>query len=127
LGARRGAVVHGCSGLDEVAGDAPTLIYSFDEEGARLWRLEPSEFGIAGDLHTPIGGSVGICRDAFVEILHGGRSAAADVVALNAAVVFYVVGVESELPAAFERARTLLRSGAAWQIFEHAKKIGSHG
>jgi anthranilate phosphoribosyltransferase len=48
-------------------------------------------------------------------------------VALNAAVVFYVVGVESELPAAFERARTLLRTGAAWQIFERAKKIGSHG
>ena len=127
LGARRGAVVHGCSGLDEVAGDAPTLIYSFDEDGARLWRLEPSEFGIAGDLRTPVGGSVGICRDAFVEILHGGRSAAADVVALNAAVVFYVVGVESELLAAFERARALLRSGAAWQIFERAKKIGSHG
>jgi len=127
LGARRGAVVHGCSGLDEVAGDAPTLIYSFDEEGARLWRLEPSEFGIAGNLRTPVGGSVGICRDALVEILHGGRSAAADVVALNAAVVLHVVGVDRELPAAFERARTLLRSGAAWQIFERAKKIGSHG
>jgi anthranilate phosphoribosyltransferase len=78
-------------------------------------------------LGTPVGGSVGICRDAFVEILHGGRSAAADVVALNAAVAFYVVGIESELPAAFERARTLLRGGAAWQIFERAKKIGSHG
>jgi anthranilate phosphoribosyltransferase len=127
LGVRRGAVVHGCSGLDEVAGDAPTLIYSFDEESARLWRLEPSEFGIAGNLGTPVGGSVGVCRDAFVEILHGGRSAAADVVALNAAVVFYVVGVESELPAGFERARALLRSGAAWQTFECAKKVGSHG
>ncbi len=76
---------------------------------------------------TPVGGSVGVCRDAFVEILHGGRSAAADVVALNAAVVFYVVGVESGLPEAFERARALLHSGAAWQTFECAKKIGSHG
>lgn len=126
LGLRRGAVVHGGSGIDEVAGDAPTLIYSFDEESARLWRLDPAEFGIAGGLSTPVGGSVGACRDAFVEILHGGRSDAADVVALNAAVVFHVVGVERELPAAFERARELLRSGAAWQTFERAKEIGSN-
>jgi anthranilate phosphoribosyltransferase len=127
LGVKRGAVVHGGSGIDEVAGDAPTLIYSFDEENARLWRLEPSDFGIDAPLGTPVGGSVGACRDAFVEILHGGRSAAADVVALNAAVVFYVVGVERELPAAFERARSLLSSAAAWQTFERAKEIGSHG
>ncbi len=127
LGVRRGAVVHGGSGIDEVAGDAPTLIYSFDEEGARLGHLQPADFGIAEGLSTPVGGSVGICHDAFVEILHGARSPAADVVALNAAVVLSVAGVEKELPAAFERARELLRSGAAWQTFERAKEAGKHG
>jgi anthranilate phosphoribosyltransferase len=127
LGVRRGAVVHGASGIDEVAGDSSTLVYSFDEAHARLWRLEPSDVGIAAPLRTPVGGSVGTCRDAFVEILHGAGTAAADVVALNAAVVFYVAGVENELPAAFERARSLLRSGAAWQTFERAKEIGLRG
>ncbi len=127
LGVRRGAVVHGGSGIDEVAGDAPTLIYSFDEEGARLWHVQPADFGIADGLSTPVGGSVGICRDAFVEILHGARSPAADVVALNAAVVLSVAGVEKEFPAAFERARELLRSGAAWQTFERAKEAGKRG
>jgi anthranilate phosphoribosyltransferase len=127
LGPKRGAVVHGGSGIDEVAGDAPTLIYSFDEEGARLWRLQPADFGIPADLSTPVGGSVGICRDAFVEILHGARTPAADVVALNAAVVLSVAGVENELPAAFERARGLLRSGAAWRTFERAREVGKRG
>jgi anthranilate phosphoribosyltransferase len=127
LGLRRGAVVHGGSGIDEVSGDAPTLVYSFDEEEARLWRLDPREVGILSPLLTPVGGSVGICRDAFVEILHGGRSDAADVVALNAALVLSVAGVESELSAAFELARTLLRSGAAWQTFERAREAGARG
>lgn len=127
LGLRRGAVVHGCSGIDEVAGDAPTLIYSFDEENARSWRLDPADFGITTPLRTPVGGSIGVCRDAFVEILHGKGGPAADVVALNAAVVFYVIGVENELPAAFELARSLLRSGAPWETFERAKEIGLRG
>ena len=48
LGVTRGAVVHGASGIDEVVGDAPTSIYSFDEDGARLWQLEPADFGITG-------------------------------------------------------------------------------
>ncbi len=128
LGLQRGAVVHGGSGIDEVAGDAPTLIYSFDEESAHLWRLDPSEVGIARPLRTPVGGSVELCRDAFVEILQGTRKDdATDVVALNAAVVFVVAGVDAELPAAFERARGLLHGGAAWRTFERAKEAGSHG
>jgi anthranilate phosphoribosyltransferase len=127
LGVARGAVVHGASGIDEVAGDAPTTIYSFDENGARLWQIEPAAFGITGMLKTPVGGSVALCRNAFVEILQGASSDAADVVALNAAVVLTVVGAESALPAAFERAREVLRSGAAWRTFERAKEAGSHG
>ena len=127
LGVARGAVVHGASGIDEVAGDAPTTIYSFDENGARLWQIEPAAFGITVPLRTPVGGSVQLCRKAFVEILQGTASAAADVVALNAAVVLAVIGAESELPAAFERARDALRSGAAWRTFERAKEAGSRG
>ncbi|MGC2406415.1 MAG: anthranilate phosphoribosyltransferase [Candidatus Cybelea sp.] len=127
LGVKRGAVVFGCSGIDEVAGDAPTLVYSFDEEGERLRRLDPSDAGITAPLRTPVGGSVDASRAAFLEILGGARSAAADVVALNAAVVLQMAGAERELPAAFERARSILASGAAGRTFERAKEIGLHG
>ena len=74
-----------------------------------------------------MGGSVDASRAAFLEILGGARSAAADVVALNAAVVLQMVGAERELPAAFERARSILASGAAGRTFERAKEIGQHG
>ena len=127
LGVRRGAVVHGSSGVDEVIGDAPTLIYSFDETSARRSRLEPSDLGVGSPLLTPVGGSVQASRDAFLEILGGARNDASDVVALNAAVAFQTIGVEEKLSAGFERARSLLRSGAVWPIFERAREMSIHG
>ncbi|GAC1616423.1 MAG: hypothetical protein NVS4B5_06620 [Vulcanimicrobiaceae bacterium] len=49
LGARGGAVVHARSGIDEVAGDAPTTVYQFDRDGTRTWTLDPSAYGIVAD------------------------------------------------------------------------------
>jgi anthranilate phosphoribosyltransferase len=127
LGVKRGAVVHGCSGIDEVAADAPTLVYSFDEESGREWRLEPADAGIAAPVRTPVGDSVESARAAFLEILGGARTPAADVVALNAAVVFHAIGVEPDLRAAFERARGLLATGAAGRAFERAREVAQRG
>jgi anthranilate phosphoribosyltransferase len=121
LGVRRGAVVHGCSGVDEVVADAPTLVYWFDESGARLERLELSAFGMGAPIPTPTGASVEASRDAFLEILGGARTPAADVVALNAAVVFVAIGAEKELPLAYDRARALLASGGVLPFFERVK------
>lgn len=127
LGVRRGAVVHGGSGLDELSGDAPSSVYSFDESGARTWQLDPRDAGIASPLRTPVGGSVDKCRDAFVEILQGTPSDAADVVALNAALVLQLTGARDAIDDAFQLARSILRSGAAWQTFERARDAGAHG
>ena len=127
LGARRGAVVHGASGVDEVTADAPTLVYSFVEGEARLGRLEPAEVGINEPLPMPVGGSVDASRDAFLEILAGARAPAADVVALNAAVVLCVIGAEKKLPHAFNHARKLLSGGAALRVFERAREMAAHG
>lgn len=126
LGAQRGAVVHGLSGVDEVVGDAPTLIYTFNESGASLRRVEPSDFGIEAT-PTPVGGSVESSHRAFTEILGGARIPAADVVALNAALVFYAIGAESNLASAYERARALLESGDAWPTFERARDFAKRG
>lgn len=127
LGVRRGAVVHGGSGLDEVSGDAPSLVYSFDETGARTWQLDPRDAGVAQPLRTPVGGSVEVCRQAFVDILHGAPSDASDVVALNAALVLSLAGARERLADAFDLARTVLRSGGAWQTFQRAREVGTNG
>jgi anthranilate phosphoribosyltransferase len=127
LGVQRGAVVHGGSGLDEVSGDAPSHVYSFDERSARVWQLEPRDAGVTTPLRTPVGGSVDRCRDAFVEILQGTPSDATDVVALNAALVMYIAGTRERLSDAFEDARSILHSGAGWQTFDRARSVGLRG
>jgi len=127
LGVERGAIVHGENGIDEVAGDARTLIYSFDENGGRSWAIDPHEFGINTPLQTLVGGSVESCRDAFLSILGGERSPRADVVALNAALVFQTLGTDPTLHQALERAREVLASGAPLRTFERAKELAVHG
>ena len=127
LGVRRGAIVHGNNGIDEVAGDGPTRVYSFDETGARSWQIDPEEFGVRTPLESIVGGSVDACRDAFLSILGGERSARADLVALNAALVFQTAGFESTLRSAFDRAQAILASGESLRLYDRAKELASHG
>jgi anthranilate phosphoribosyltransferase len=122
LGAVRGAVVHAENGIDEVAGDVPTTVYSFSEHGSRTWTIRPDDFGVNAPLSALVGGSVDACREAFLSILGGERSPRSDVVALNAALVLQTVGVEPELGSALERARAILASGEALRTYERAKE-----
>ncbi|HYL26442.1 MAG TPA: anthranilate phosphoribosyltransferase, partial [Candidatus Nitrosotalea sp.] len=76
---------------------------------------------------TPTSRSVEEARQTFVDVLRGAPGAAADVVAMNAAVVFHVIGAEDDLAAAFERARSLLAGGAVWTTFERARSAATRG
>ena len=127
LGVRRGAIVHASSGIDEVAGDVPSTIHSFDEHGSRSWSLNPADFGIATPLGAIVVRSIDDAREAFLSILGGERSPRADVVALNAALVLHVAGAESTLHGALERAQSILASGEALRAYERAKEIAIHG
>jgi len=126
LGVRAGAVVHASSGIDEVGGEGPTTVYTFDEEGSRRWTLEPEDYGIRAPLQQLRGGSVDACREAFERILGGEQSPRADVVALNAGLAFSVCKRTADLKEGIELARTLLKEGRAASVFERAKQF-SHG
>jgi anthranilate phosphoribosyltransferase len=125
LGVARGAVVHGSNGIDEVAGDVKTSVYSFDASGSRRYDIDPKELGIDAPLEAIVGGSLEACVAAFQSILAGERSGRADVVALNAALALTVAGVEPALDRALERAREILASGEALRTYERAKEIGN--
>jgi anthranilate phosphoribosyltransferase len=126
LGVRGGAVVHASSGIDEVGGEGPTTVYTFDEGESRRWTLEPETYGIRTPLERIRGGSVDACKDAFERILSGEQSPRADVVALNAGLVFSVCNRTPDLKEGIELARTLLKEGRAAAVFERAKQF-SHG
>lgn len=123
LGVRAGAVVHGAGGIDEIGGDGPAQIYSFDESGARRWELDPASFGVKARRADIAGGSLEACVAAFDAILGGERSGRSDVVALNAAVALHACGRVGDLSEAFELARATLASGAALETFARAKEL----
>jgi anthranilate phosphoribosyltransferase len=113
LGATAGAVVHAESGLDEVAGDAPTEIVQFDRLGIRRWRLVPADYGIAATRDDVRGGDAAVNARALVAILDGERSPRADVVCLNAALALVVAGEAVDIPDGLLRARASIERGAA--------------
>ena len=81
LGGVAGAVVHARSGIDEVAGDAPTDVYEFDAAGVRRWTLDPASVGVSAPAVALAGGSADVNALALRAILGGERSPRADVVA----------------------------------------------
>lgn len=127
LGVQRGAIVHGSNGIDEVAGDVPSRVYSFGPEGVREWSLDPGEFGISVPLAQIVGGTVEACRDAFLTILGGEKLPGSEVVALNAALVLYTAGREKTLGTALEKTRNLLASGEPLRTYERAKALANNG
>ena len=129
LGVRRGAVVHAENGIDEVAGDVPTTVYSFDAAGARRWALDPADYGIATPLAAIVGrfDRRGARRISFASWAASDRRRA-DVVALNAALALHTVGDASRrMDGALERARSILASGAALRTYERAKELAIDG
>ncbi|MGH7716170.1 MAG: anthranilate phosphoribosyltransferase, partial [Vulcanimicrobiaceae bacterium] len=92
LGSDAGAIVHGTNGLDEIAGDVPTHVYQFDENGAHEWTLAPSDYGIKASLQQLRGGDAQTNAHALLAILGGEASPRADVICLNAALGFVVAG-----------------------------------
>ncbi len=121
LGAVAGAIVHARSGLDEVAGDAPTDVYQFSHAGIVRWTLEPAEFGVFSEPQALAGGTPLENAASLEAILSGERSARAEVVALNAALVLVVAGRAGDLFEGLALARTSLRDGAARAVFERLR------
>lgn len=120
LDVRAGAVVHG-SGVDEVVGDRPTLVYQFDERGARRWRLNPADYGVSVALAELAGGSKEQCVAALDAVLQGERSGRAEVIALNAGLALHVSGKAARLEEGVEMAREALASGRAYETFRSVK------
>lgn len=121
LGLTGGAVVHGSSGVDEVAGEGPTTVVSFSGGTTRRWTIDPADYGVYAPLEAIRGGSVERCLAEFGRVLDGERTAAADVVALNAALVLVVCGVVPDMRDGFGTARGLLDGGQARELFERVK------
>jgi anthranilate phosphoribosyltransferase len=113
LGAKAGAIVHGTNGLDEIAGDVPTYVVQFDEEGLRRWTLDPADYGVNAPLASIRGGDAAANAQSLLAILDGERSPRADVICLNAALALVVAGRAIDMEDGMVRARESIARGAA--------------
>lgn len=119
LGTEHAWVVHGTDGLDEVTTSGPTTVAEALGGSVRVFRLEPSDFGleICPELVQLRGGNARSNAQLIRSVLQseiGERiEIARDLITANAAAAIFVGGLESNLRQATERARESIRSGAA--------------
>ena len=114
LGCRRGLVVHGRDGLDEVTLSGPTEVVEVFAGGLRQFCWTPGDFGLpAGDLSAlEVAGpaqSAAIIRD----VLSGRPGRGRDIVVANAAAALFLAGKHPSPSPAHRLAAEAIDSGAA--------------
>ncbi|HUD10793.1 MAG TPA: hypothetical protein VMS08_00160 [Candidatus Saccharimonadia bacterium] len=119
-GIKRGWVVNGAGGMDEVSVLGPTKVVEFDSNGLSEFEVEPADFGV-----TTVGlGAITVsdAQDAVLKatlVLRGeDQGALRDLVAINAGAGLYLAGQAPTLREATEIAIKTLESKAAWRKYE---------
>jgi anthranilate phosphoribosyltransferase len=93
LGMRRGFVVHGSDGLDEITTTGPTSVWEIRDGQVEARTLEPADFAV----HTAIaddlrGGNRQLNLEIANAVLSGARGAQRDIVLVNAAAALVAAG-----------------------------------
>ncbi len=114
LGLRRGFVVHGSDGLDEITTTGPTLLYEVRDGQVERRELEPADFGLRPAAIADLAGGD---RNRNLEIaravLAGESGPARDIVLANAAAALVVAGKADTFLEGVAIAVVSLDSGAA--------------
>jgi len=116
LGLQRGYVVHGSDGLGELTIAGPSTVFYVHDGAVERRTLSPEDFGLTlGSLESIHGGEIGRNRAIAESVLRGEKSAARDIVLINAALALHTARPEWGLIEALERTAESIDSGAAWR------------
>ena len=114
LGLRRGFIVHGDDGLDEITTTARTLVAEVSDAGVETYWLAPEDFGVSrARLEDLAGGDVKENARLVRRILEGQTGPRRDVVLANAAAALVAASRAENFGRGVELARQALDSGAA--------------
>ena len=114
LGCRRGFVVHGLDGMDEITLTGPTRIGEIKGADVSLYTIEPEDFGLNRcDLSELQGGDAVENARIVRGIVAGEAGPKRDVVLLNAAYALLAAGQVSDVAAGLARARSAIDGGEA--------------
>lgn len=124
LGAEHALVVYGRDGMDEVSLGAATLVGELKNGEISEYEIHPEDFGLpmasnrAFKVETPQE-SLALMR----QVLDNERSAARDIVVLNAGAALYAANVATSIPDGIAKARAALESGAAKAKLEQLVRV----
>lgn len=124
LGAEHALVVYGRDGMDEVSLGAATMVGELKNGEITEYEIHPEDFGMpmasnrAFKVETPQE-SLALMR----QVLDNERSAARDIVILNAGAALYAANVAASIQDGIGKARTALESGAAKAKLEQLVRV----
>jgi anthranilate phosphoribosyltransferase len=119
LGVRKGWVVHGGDGLDEITiADRTFVVATSVDHGVETFAISPEDFGLERQSLTKIQGTSPIENAQLIRaILSGAKrgnfAVSRDLVIVNAAAALHVAGMAGDLPCAAGLARESIDSGRA--------------
>jgi anthranilate phosphoribosyltransferase len=119
LGCRHALVVHGESGLDEIAINGRTLVYELKDGEIKNYYIGPEDFSLPEAALDSIKGGTAAENAAIVRsIFEGNRGPQRDIVLMNAAAVLLVGDRVENLSQGLKVAEEVIDSGRAMQKLE---------
>jgi anthranilate phosphoribosyltransferase len=114
LGCRRGFVVHGTDGMDEVTLTGPSRIGEIRGDTIATYTVAPEDYGFRRCSLADLQGGDATCNAAIVRgVLAGEKGPKQDVVLLNAGFALSAAGAADDVPAGIAMARQAIDAGHA--------------
>ena len=124
LGVRRGLVVHGEDGMDEVTTTGPTRMLELRDGRIAEQRLTPKEAGLPRATAASLRGGDAAQNAAIArQVLDGAAGPAQDIVALNAGCAVYLAGLAATIAEGVRVAQEALRAGRAAALLADAARL----
>ena len=119
LGCRRGFVVHGSDGMDEITLTGPTLVAAIADGEVSLQAITPEQFGFERCQLADLQGGDAEQNAAIVAaVLAGQAGPKRDIVVLNGAYALVAAGLADEVAEGIARLQAVLDNGQAREKLE---------
>lgn len=119
LGVKRGMVVFGQDGLDEISLSAPTTVCEFGNNEFKTYVIQPEDFGFEKCKKEDLVGGTPQENAAITKsILAGDKGPKRNAVALNAGAALYIGGKADSFEAGVRLAEEMIDSGKATEVLE---------
>jgi len=119
LGCRRGFVVHGSDGMDEITLTGPTLVAAVSGGTVELQTIEPEQFGFRRCRLEDLQGGDAEQNAAIIKaIMAGEKGPKRDIVVLNGAYALLAAGLATDVDAGIEMLQAVLDNGKAQETLD---------